>query len=465
MPYKKPLMAALSAAGLALVCSLFALILGLAAAYPRAAFADPTVKSGSVAVSAQLAHRLVPADGGKIYLHIGLIADRIEREDGRPPVNVALVVDQSGSMKGQRLSSAKRAAKEALSRLSRADTVSLVAYNHQVDVLRHAGPVTDFSRLYSAVDRLSAHGRTALYAGVEEGARQVQSYFRDRQVNRVILMSDGRANVGPSSPHELSKLGQTLAQDGITVSTIGLGLNYNEDLMQQLALASDGNHAFAETGDDLVRIFNSEFGDTLGITAQDVEILIEVRGGYSPTRILGRPGQIEGNRVKVKMAQLNGGFERYVIVELDAAAGAIGGEDAIADVKVSYLDLASGQRGGDRLGIRARRSDDSKRIAESAAAGILAKVAEQKVTLAEEEAVKLRDKGDIAGARQLLQGTLSTLGAVSAMPALSEADRKRLTTKQKTTKETAEALAGPEWGKTRKKMRYEQLKSKRMQTY
>src|SRR5690606_19740815 len=141
-----------------------------------------------------------------------------------------------------------------------------------------------------------------------------------QRINRVILMSDGLANVGPSTPSELAELGRKLGGKGISVTTIGLGLGYNEDLMQKLALASDGNHAFAEKPSDLIEIFNSEFGDTLSIAAQEIEITIECRDGFRPKRVLGRQAEIDGKRIKIKLNQLTGGHERYLVVELEADA-------------------------------------------------------------------------------------------------------------------------------------------------
>ena len=113
-------------------------------------------------------------------------------------------------------------------------------------------------------------------------------------MNRVILLSDGQANVGPKSATELGELGMSLGKEGISVTTIGLGAGYNEDLMANLAGYSDGNHAFVENAEDLVRIFNYEFGDVLSVVAQDLVIRIQLMDGVRPMRLLGRDGEILG---------------------------------------------------------------------------------------------------------------------------------------------------------------------------
>src|SRR4029453_15765006 len=181
--------------------------------------------------------------------------------DKRSPVNVALVIDRSGSMTGDRIAATKKGAHVALERLSSDDIVSLVAYNHEVDLLAPAAPVGGSrDKLERAIEKLTADGTTALYAGVKEGGEQVKEFRWDTKVNRVILLSDGLANVGPSSPREVAELGRELASKGISVTTIGLGLEYNEDLMQRLAAARDGNHRFVESPRDFAAIFHRGFG-------------------------------------------------------------------------------------------------------------------------------------------------------------------------------------------------------------
>ena len=140
-------------------------------------------------------------------------------------------------------------------------------------------------------------------------------------MNRVVLISDGLANVGPSSPAEVGELGRQLAGKGISVTTIGLGLDYNEDLMQRLAAASDGNHAFVESPRQLADIFDKEFGDALSIAAQDVTIIIECRAGFKPTRVLGREADISGSTIKLKLNQLQADNERYVVIEMETPVG------------------------------------------------------------------------------------------------------------------------------------------------
>ncbi|MES1179856.1 MAG: VWA domain-containing protein, partial [Hyphomicrobium sp.] len=299
--------------------------LGLAAFSGTVDTPASAAPAAELTLGADLGHSVINTQSrDRVYLRLSLKALAAAPRERRAPINVALVIDHSGSMSGERLAAAKKGAKVALERLGADDIVSLVTYNHEVDVLREAGRVgSNRDALERAISRISASGTTALYAGVKEGGEQVKAFRSDTKVNRVVLLSDGLANVGPSSPAELADLGRELAGKGISVSTIGLGLEYNEDLMQRLAAASDGNHVFVERPSDLAEIFDREFGDALSIAARDITITIECKAGFRPTRVLGREADISGDRVTLKLTQLPAEIERYVVLELEPPTDAV----------------------------------------------------------------------------------------------------------------------------------------------
>lgn len=446
-------------------------VLSLAALDTGTAFAASATPSGAVTVDAELGHSVLPiGKPGKIYLRLSVKGAPIAGRAKRPPVNVALVLDRSGSMKGERIASAKAAAKVALERLSSDDIVALVAYNHGVDVLQRATRLGSDHALGAKISALEADGRTALHAGVVAGADEVKRNLKADRVNRVILLSDGLANVGPSSPRELAELGRELGSAGMSVTTIGLGLDYNEDLMSRLAAASDGNHAFVEDARDLTRIFDAEFGDALSITAQDIEIEIECRIGYKPVRVLGREATIEGNRIRMKLNQLQGANERYFVVELDAPEVRKAGEAEVANVKVSYLELGSGDRRQAETRAAGRYSESADEVEKSINKAVMSQVSTQVATETSEKAVELRDKGDIAGARKLLEGNAAYLKNArdlygSGEGAASPAAVKELQELEMKQSEAASNLDAQAWEKTRKSMRYDQHKSKMQQKY
>jgi Ca-activated chloride channel family protein len=409
---------------------------------------------------------------GSVYLRLNLKSLSAATSERRTPVNVAIVIDRSGSMQGERIAAAKEGARVALNRLSSDDTVSLVSYNHDVDVMSPAAPLRNSrEKLLEAIDTLKADGTTGLYAGVKEGGRQVEEFVSDNNINRVVLLSDGLANVGPSTPGELAELGRKLASKGISVSTIGLGLDYNEDLMQRLAAASDGNHVFVERPSDLAEIFDREFGDALSVFARDINIIIECKLGFKPMRILGRDGSIDGDKVTLKLNQLHADNERYVVVELQAPEGRGEGAAEVADVTVTYLDL---DKGGSPARAEAkpsvRFSANAKEVEEGVNKPVMSQVTQQIATEKSEKAVELRDAGDVAGARKALEENaeyikrsrdIFTSGAAPAPSASVSA----LNDLERQSREAANSLDGGDWDRTRKTMRYDQHKAKVQQAY
>ncbi len=247
-----------------------------------------------------LGHAVLKADQKQTdYLRVALRGFKLRNERERTPVNVAIVIDRSGSMQGEKIRKAKEAAIMAVRRLTSRDIASVITYSDTAHVLVPATKLTNKEPVIAALRGLQAGGSTALFAGVSIGAGELRKFLDRKRVNRIILLSDGIANVGPSSPAELSDLGASLIKESISVTTIGLGSGYNEDLMSKLAQKSDGNHYFAENATDLARVFNGELGDVLSVVAQEVLIKIQCAEGIRPVRVLGRDANITGQLVTV----------------------------------------------------------------------------------------------------------------------------------------------------------------------
>lgn len=362
-----------------------------------------TGRAAQIELSAALGRPILLADEKQTtYLKVGLTGFDVRRLDRRTPVNIALVLDRSGSMSGEKLARAKEAAIVALDRLDRDDIVSVIAYDSNVEVLVPATRVADRDEIRRAISRLEAGGSTALFAGVSKGAAEVRKFLERRRVNRVILLSDGIANVGPSSPDALGELGASLAKDGIAVTTIGLGLDYNEDLMTALARQSDGNHAFCENYADLARIFDREFGDVLSVVAQEITIRIRCADGVRPVRVLGREAEITGQTVTATLNQLYGGQEKYLLLEVELPPTRNGRSRDVADVTVTYTNLATHQTGRLTRSVSARFTDSLAEVERHENRDVMVAVIEQIATEKNKLALELRDQGKIEEARGVL---------------------------------------------------------------
>lgn len=420
--------------------------------------------ASALKVKAELAQNILPeGEGGRVFLRVGLEGLAPDEEGGRPPANVVLVIDKSGSMQGERIEQAKEAALMAVERLGRDDVLGVVAYSEDAHVLSPASHLRDTAAVRDRIRHLRANGTTALYAGVSQALRELRPFRDPYAVNRIILLSDGMANVGPSSPRDLEDLGREAARDGISVTTIGLGLGYNEDLMTRLALASDGNHAFVEHPRDLVEIFNHEFGDVLSAVGGDVEIIIECPDGFQPMRVLGREAKIDGRKVSLKLNQVYGRQEKYLVVELEVNKDRARGEAEAAKVQVNYTDLKSKQRAAVDSRAAIRFSASKAEVDGSVNKDVAAAVTVQVATERNEQAVTLRDSGKTEEAKKLLQENAANLNSQADQLPPAAAAPLRALSKRNT--EDSENLSSGEWDKQRKSMRSNQYRSKTQQSY
>jgi len=393
------------------------------------------------------------------YLKIGLTGFELGTQL-RTSVNVAIVLDRSGSMQGEKLERAKEAAIAAIDRLTAQDIVSVIAYDHQVRVLVPATRVSDTEQMRAAIRSLEVGGNTALFAGVSKGAAEVRKFLDRHRVNRVILLSDGLANVGPDSPSELGSLGLSFKKEGISVTTIGLGLGYHEDLMTRLAGASDGNHAFVEHPRDLARIFDNEFGDVLSVVAQEVVVYIHCPPGVRPLRVLGRDAEIVGSTAVVTLNQLYADQEKYVLLELEVPGGRRGERRPLADVEVTYANMAT--KSSERVTGQASAffTDQTELVRRAENREVMVAVVEQVATERNELALALRDQGKIEEAQRALLDNASYIQQ-NAVDLDSESLSKLATENV----QQSEGLEGADWERSRKQMRETQEKVKQQRSW
>jgi Ca-activated chloride channel family protein len=396
--------------------------------------------------------------GQRVFLKLGLVGGRSTYD--RPPLNVSIVLDRSGSMEGEKLERAKQAAEYAVERLGPQDLVSVVVYDDEAQVLVPATPARNAERVIRAIRTIRSGGSTALFAGVSLGAGEVRRFGEERQVRRVILLSDGLANVGPDSPSELGRLGASLRKEGISVSTIGLGLGYNEDLMARLAFNSDGNHAFVQEPGDLVRIFDAEFRDAASIVASEVDITITCRPGVRPVRIINRDGDIVGQQIRLRLNQILAAQEKYVLVELELPAGRSGSRLPVAEARTSSMDLAAMQRRTMDSSVVVAYSDDQSVLLGSVRKDVKEQVVLQLATEENEKAVRLADEGRTEEAKKVLKDTADTLSRAAAelsSPVLQQYAGQNA--------DAAESLDDEEWSAQRKLMLEEQSTNKTQRSY
>jgi len=361
------------------------------------------VQAEQVKLDVSPAYSVMKADQKQTaWMRVGMTGFKLESEKERAPVNLALVLDRSGSMQGEKMVRAREAAIDAVKRLKETDIVSVLAYADGVTVLVPATKLTDKDFVIAQIQKITADGSTALFAGVSKGAAEVRKFQSDERVNRVILLSDGKANVGPSSPSELGTLGESLRKENITVSTFGLGLGYNEDLMVQLASHSGGNHEFVESAAALAKIFEREFNDVTSVVAQNVKVEMTIPEGIRPVRVLGNDAEINGQEILIDMAQIYSEQNKFVVVEVELPSHEAGEKMKLADVSLAYKNMKTSS--DERLSVTSNIAFDTSD--DKVKASLNRAVMEDVVLMVANEQSKLAtvqlDEGDVASCRRIL---------------------------------------------------------------
>jgi Ca-activated chloride channel homolog len=383
------------------------LTIGLATAFTANLFAGGTLNL-----------QLVPERGcvvknspQEVVIKIDLSAITGTKKVRRTPLNLAVVLDKSGSMTGAKLEKTKQAAMQLVDRLAPNDIFSLVIFSDKAQVLVPAQRVEDKDALKEKIQSIEADGSTALYAGVKLGADQLQEFFSSKRINRLILLSDGLANVGPSSPRQLRRLGSDLAERGISVTTIGVGDDYNEDLMAGLAEASDANYYYVKDTEKLPEIFAKELGELLTVAARDVRIEIICPDGVKPLGFVGRAEKFNNQKATVNLSQFTTGQNRCLFLRCLVD----GDKPEIARVNVNYKDELGDGSNQSASGVAKIDLTDDQRLSDKSVNGAVAAEKELMLTaVAKDEAMAQADAGNYKQASKILNGQAQTLNGVLA---------------------------------------------------
>jgi len=374
--------------------------------FSLSAFSATPPPAPPITLRVELDRAVLPADtNDRAIVKVAIDGSRLARAEARSPVNLCIVLDRSGSMNGEKLARAKNAAIEALNHLGLGDVFSLVIFDDRIETLIPATRIagnTDY--IAKRISQITSRGNTALYAGVSQGASEIRKNIdNSRYAHRIILLSDGQANTGPSTPDDLARLGVALMKEGISVTTVGLGLNYDEDLMARLALKSDGNTYFAENARDLARIFDAELGDVLNIVARRAVVTIEFPAGVRPIRFVGREGSIHGQNAELTLNQIYGGQEKFALIEVETPRERSGAEREIARAQVTFEDAIANKPATLNAASRARFSDDKTAVLQSGNQRLQAEYADNRFAEAREKSIALADAGQPAEAAAALQ--------------------------------------------------------------
>ena len=340
---------------------------------------------------------VIPSSGGPVYLELLVRADH-HRRPIRRPVNLTVVVDRSGSMGSQqKIENARSAVRAIIDQLQRDDIFSLVMYDDEVEVLSRSARVGDKDLLRCLVDEITPRGWTNLGGGLIEGIHQTERHAREDYINRVILLSDGLANRGITDPRKLGRITERAAHRGISLSAMGVGWDFNEELMVSLAEHGGGNYYFIESPRDLASVFRKEFTRLGDIVASGTVIELRLDLDVRVRDVIGYGFEQEDGWCSIAVGDLMDGEERSIIVALDVPAG--NGDKR----------LASGT-------VRSRNSESTASFTSSVTYGDDPSVIER------ERDLNVQARADVAVSTRLVEEALAALDAGDEAAAASRLD-------------------------------------------
>lgn len=239
----------------------------------------------------------------------------------RRKLNLSLVIDRSGSMAGSALHHALRAAESVVDRLEAEDTLSVVVYDDGVDTVVPPQSVNNKNSLKDAIRRVRVGGITNLSGGWLKGCEHVKNGLDAEKINRVLLLTDGHANMGIQDPKVLVSTSAKKAEEGITTTTLGFAQGFNEDLLIGMARAANGNFYFIQSIDEATEVFNIELDTLRAVAGQNLAVTLELAPGVSLVDTLSL-AQISGN--KVELGELYEGEDKLLGLKLSLPAAQVG---------------------------------------------------------------------------------------------------------------------------------------------
>ncbi len=294
-------------------------------------------QAASVTVSCGIGPRL---STGQLYAAVSV--------KGRPaaaalaPLNIALVLDRSGSMHGDPFRNMLMAAETFVGQLRDGDRVSIVAFSDGVYLAAPPVIIDGNTRnlVIASIRTLGDGGGTNLGGGFLAGLAQVFGAFNPWQLNQVVLFSDGQPNIGITSSGELARIAARAAEHGVAVTTIGFGMDHDELLMQGMADASGGNYYYVDNPGDMSRIFQQEAGAILRTAARSTDVDLVLPAGVMLEDVIGYDYVAAGGHTYVRIGSVPHDQERFVVFRFS------GGRGGQLPIGLVYSDLARRGRFG-----------------------------------------------------------------------------------------------------------------------
>ncbi len=352
------------------------------------------------------------------FAELDLHSDAAARARERAPLSIAVVLDTSGSMAGEKMEQAKQAVVRLIRDLRDDDQIAFVRYSTDselVQPLARAGAVRQ--ELISRVQALVADGGTSIAPALRQGLRALSDAGKGR-VLRVVLASDGLDSTRAQS----EAIAAESAERGVTVSSMGIGLDFDASYMAGVARSGRGNFAFVNDGPALAAFLHRELEEAASTTIENATARLTLPAGVRFVRAVGADAKsLGGGEIELALGSLFAGDERRVVIELAAQLDA--GETRTLEGRIGWSNVGGDSAQARFAGLSISGSTDADRIARGRDGAVLARAMSATVSLRQIEAAEAYDKGDVQRAQALIDQNLVDLRSaqLAAPPAAAPA--------------------------------------------
>jgi Mg-chelatase subunit ChlD len=270
-------------------------------------------------------------------LQVGFTTAEVNERTDLRPLNLVFVIDKSGSMADDdKMSRVKEGLRTMVTKLRPDDIVSIVTFDFGASVLHPASRVGDGIGLQRAIDCLVPDGGTNLHSGLMLGYEEARKHFQKDATNRVILLTDGIANQGVTNPQRIAAESAIRNQQGIDLSTIGVGLDLNNDLLRTLAQSGRGLYHFISDYKDINKVFVNEVQSLISSVAKNVQVKIEYGPGLQLQKVYGYSPRYSNGTFTVPMDDMNNGLTQVIMAKFRTDSARI---NPTVKVRLSYFDV------------------------------------------------------------------------------------------------------------------------------
>ena len=366
----------------------------------------------AVAIGGRLTSTHVLVGSRDEHLAITLRAPACGERTTRPPMSITLVIDRSGSMSGEPIMEARRAARRLVDLLEPTDAFAIVTYSTGAELVMPMTRATEDAKYqaHRAIDAIDSDGGTNISAGLELGKEQVLTTPIRDGVRRVVLISDGQANEGVYDRAGLARIAATTAAGGVSISTVGVGLDFDEVTMTDIAAAGRGNYYFLEDSAQLAEMFHAELGAAGKTVAADAELALVPAPGVEILEVYGYGARRNGTGWIVPVADLAAGEQRKIVARVRLNATARGSLE-LATAELTYRPIDAHQRRVVTTTAHAEVTGDAKVVRAGVDTGIARQIEEAQTAAAIEQANIAYEKEGYDSARRVLDQRMQAANA------------------------------------------------------